>query len=646
MTALQIVRRTRVTLALVVVTTAVLTGFAAGGGVIVLAGLLQLVVALPSLVPALLVPVATAAGLTGCAIVLWRNRTVVSVQHVALWLEERLPELRYALVTAIDPAIAPADRYPALHARVRASDTSSAVRTAWRRPITRSLTAALTVAALLAVLQPQELLGTGGTDLLRRVGNGENEVLANRLEGVIARVSPPAYARMDDSTVEDPVTVAALVGSRVTFQGRGPSSGVTAIVDSTSTEAGEAGRGWTIALQMDTAPAVVTLRDREYRRLVVLETVVDSVPAVRLRLPARDTTYQTVPRGRMTVEAEITDDIGLAHGWFEYMVSTGSAEVFETRTSQGRRIGLDNARTGTLREVIDLDTMRLAPGTVFHIRAVALDHNDVTGPGKGVSDTRTLRIAEPEDSTSINPTPPLPIDSMWMSQRRLNMMTDTLIRMAPQLDRQELTHRSSAYGNAQDEIRQRALAVISILEDDAVGGTFQTQTSTKLREAADLMYEARVNLAITMPDSAMPHMIRVLEILDEIRLANRYYLRGIIQPAAVNVARVRLTGEDPATEEPRRPRAELADERAALAERIAHAASIAREQPDAAVDSLVYIRVAALRLAPDVADALASAAALLRRGESVDTALDRARRALEPPPARIRGPVEWSGIGN
>ena len=395
---------------------------------------------------------------------------------------------------------------------------------------------------------------------------------------------------------------------------------------------------------MPEEPVVVSLHDRDYHRLVVLEPRADSVPVVRLRLPARDTTYQTVPRGRLVVEAELSDDIGLDYGVVEYMVTRGGQESFETKLSHGPRHVLENARTAVLREAVLLDTLGLGPGTVLHIRAVAFDRNDVTGPGRGVSETRTLRIAEPEDSVSINPAPPLPIDSMWMSQRRLNMKTDTLIRERPRLDQKTFVHTSSAYGNAQDEIRQRAVAVIALLEDDGVGGTFETQVSRLLREAVDLMYEARVQLGIAQPDSAMPYMVRVLEILDEIRLANRYYLRGVLRPEAVNVERVRLTGEDPAGKEVREARGVLEDVRVRLAERIERAVGLVERDRQAAADSLTYVRVGALSEAPEVAEALVGVIERLRRGEAVDSALARVRRALEPAPVRLRGPVEWGGI--
>lgn len=645
MTALRIVRRARARLAAVVVIGALLRAFAGGAGVIAIAAAINKLIPLPTLARVLLLPTAVVAALAAAGVVLWRGRAVRSVQRVALWIEERQPQLRFALVTAIDPQIAPADRYPALHAQANAIDTSGIIRDAWRKPILRATAAAVASAVALFILQPGDLLNAATSELLRSASPGPPAPLGNRLKDMVARVRAPAYARAKDATIDNPISVSALIGSRIEFSGEGSPEGVTAVVDSITFNASESRRGWSIATAMGEAPIVMAFHDREYRRLVVLEPQHDSVPAVRLRVPANDTTYQTVPRGKLTFEAELADDIGIDYGFFEYMLSTGSAENFETRTSQGRRFNLRNARSGTLREIIDLDTMRLAPGTVLHIRAVAFDYNDVTGPGKGVSDTRTLRIAEPVDSTSINPTPPLPIDSMWMSQRRLNMKTDTLILRMPKIDRQELVHTSSGYGNAQEDIRQRAMSVIALLEDDAVGGTFQTEVSIKLREAVELMYEARVLLAIAKPDSAMPYMVRVLAILDEIRLANRYYLRGLLRPVAVNIERVRHSGEDPAADEPRKPRKQLSDARARLADRIANAATLVSARRPEAIDSLTYIRVTALRDAPEAAPALGAALELLRRGAAADTALARARRALEPPPARINGPVEWRGVG-
>ena len=78
---------------------------------------------------------------------------------------------------------------------------------------------------------------------------------------------------------------------------------------------------------------------------------------------------------------------------------------------------------------------------------------------------------------------------------------------------------------------------------------------------------------------------------------------------------------------------------------MAYAVTLVNAGRAEAIDSLTYIRAAALRDAPDAAAAIGNALQLLRRGQPADTALSRARRALDPPPAAVRGPIEWRGVG-
>jgi hypothetical protein len=442
----------------------------------------------------------------------------------------------------------------------------------------------------------------------------------------------------------EPANVGALIGSRITLQGNGAPDGVDGVLGATRVAATKAGDGWAITATMPKEPAVLTLRDRGYKRLLALEPQTDSAPAVRLRLPAHDTTYQTVPRGKLRIDATLSDDIGLDYGYVEYMLSSGSEESFDTKVIAGARASFANARTAQLEPTLDFDTLKLSPGSVLHIRVIAYDYNDVTGPGKGVSETRTLKIAEPVDSTSINAAPPLPIDSMWISQRLLNMRTDTLLRTRRAMSREDFVHRSSGYSNGQEDIRKRALAVISLLEDNGVGDAFETQASKMLRQAADLMWTAREDLGVAQPESALPIMKKILKILDDLRLANRYYLRGILKPVAVNIERTRLTGKDSANAQARTPRTELDDPQRALATRIDAAVALARSSPGAAADSLVYIRVSALTNAPMLAGTLQQAIDLLRRGAPADSALARTRRALEPSPRMLTGAGDWEGL--
>jgi hypothetical protein len=577
-------------------------------------------------------------------VVLWRGRAARSVRRVALWIEEHDPTLRYALVTAIDPGLAPAELHRELHAAARGADVDGMVRRAWRHALGRAAIGCVVLGAVLAILQPAGLLRAAGEALARSTVSRPPAPMANRLTALVARVSPPAYSRLPATTMEDPSSVASRIGSRITLAGKGPADGVTATLGERELAAGDDRGGWGVGLTMPKEAVVVTLRDRAYRRLVVLEPVTDSAPAVKLRLPARDTTYQTVPRGKLAIDATLSDDVGLAYGYVEYMLSTGAEESFETKQTNGPRVQFGNEREAALRTTIDLDTMKLGPGSVLHIRVVAFDFNDVTGPGKGVSETRTLRVAEPIDSTSINAAPPLPIDSLLISQRLLNMRTDTLIRTRRKLERTVFEHTSSGYSNTQENIRQRTLAVIGLLEDNGVGGSFETEASKMLREAAELMWTARMQLGIAQPDTAMPYMKKILAILDELRLAHRYYLRGLMKPVAVNIERVRMTGTDKASVGAREARSELGDAHAALVARLDRVAALARSDPAAARDSLTFIRVSALGSAPQVAGALEEAITRLRAGEPVERVLSRARRALEPRARAASGAAEWAGV--
>ena len=583
-------------------------------------------------------PLAIVGALGAGIIVGWRNRRVWSINRVALWIEEieargaPLATLAYAVVTAMDGTMAPASDHPELHAIANRANIERIVRRAWWRMVGVPAILDTGLTAILIAVGPSHLLHLGRHSLTTPSPPAPME---NRLAPLSATVVPPAYSRLPVTALREPANISALIGSQVILSGQGTAAGVTAHTDSLDLAAWDtAASGWAMRIPMPKTPLVLTLRDREYRRLLALEPISDSAPTVKLTLPARDTTYQTIPKGELAIAADMTDDIGLHFAYVEYLISKGAEETFETKQVDGPRVAYGNARVGQLRTAIDLDTMKLGPGSVLHIRVVAHDYNNVTGPGKGVSETRTLRVAEKIDSTSINAAPPLPIDSMWVSQRLLNMRTDTLVDKRRQLSHDTFVNTSAGYGNTQENIRQRALAVIALLEDNGVGGSFQTSASQILREAVDLMWTAREDLGIAHPDSAQPSMRTILKILDELRLAHRYYLRGLMPPVAVNVARVRLTGKDSAAASARLARSQLEDRKAALAARIDAVRSLARTNPQAAADSLVFIRVAALGIAPTVAATLPRVA--------VDSALAQAERALEPKPELTGGRLPWA----
>src|SRR5581483_12479 len=160
---------------------------------------------------------AAVAALVAGGVALWRGRAARSVERVALWIEEHEPSLQYALVTAIDTRIAPVERHAELHRIAEGANVEAFVGRAWRRTVGQAVLLAMVAGGVLAILRPSDILigaVRGLPGLLP--GGGPPAPIANRLASLSARVEPPAYARLRTETIDEPTSVSALIGSRVT----------------------------------------------------------------------------------------------------------------------------------------------------------------------------------------------------------------------------------------------------------------------------------------------------------------------------------------------------------------------------------------------------------------------------------------------
>ena len=101
MTARQRVARTQFLLAAAVVAAAIGWGIALALGTFAVLGFVRLFAAI-RVMNEFGFAFAISLGVVSAAVLLWRARGVASASRVALWVEERLPTLHYALVTAID----------------------------------------------------------------------------------------------------------------------------------------------------------------------------------------------------------------------------------------------------------------------------------------------------------------------------------------------------------------------------------------------------------------------------------------------------------------------------------------------------------------------------------------------------------------
>jgi hypothetical protein len=326
----------------------------------------------------------------------------------------------------------------------------------------------------------------------------------------------------------------------------------------------------------------------------------------------------------------------------------------------------------------------LKAGDVIHVRAVAVDGNDVSGPGKGTSETRTIRIARTGeyDSVAVEGAPPPDAERSVLSQRMLIILAEELEVKRRRLERSALTAESRRIGADQTRLRRQVGEIIfarlgdqpegehahgdelpegklspdELLRaaeqatgagagealDFAEGESPVVAINRPLLEAYNAMWDASRELDIGEPARALPHMRAALAAIQRARRAERIYLRGRPAAVVVDLTRVRLQGQGPVTPAPRRPRSRQADPTQERAERFALAVAMLDSNSAAAVDSLLLLRVESLGDAPQTAEVLGAAIEALRSGRDATEALLRTRRALLGVPVVVDSLGAWS----
>jgi hypothetical protein len=595
----------------------------------------------------------------------WRDRAVVSLDRVALWIEERFPALEYLLITAVE-------RHNELLVPIGAGRGWIALA---RRRAVRALRApALAIAGTVIVLL---LLPDGAIARIRSPHAGDSiertplrsSKRANRLSPLVADVVPPAYTGQRSTTTDEPSDVRALVGSELTLRGRGDPAGVVARIGGDTLAATRDADRWSIRLRVGPRPQAIRLDDGAHQRIVALEPIVDEVPVVTLVAPAHDSVLRTAT-GRIPLVADVGDDFGIASAAFEYIVSSGEGESF---TFKSGTIGAihPGGRTASARASLPLDSLGLEPGDIVHLRAVARDANDVTGPGVGTSETRTIRIARPDeyDSVAVDAAAPSEADKSVISERMLIMLAEALQKKRPSMARDTLLRESHGIALDQKKLRRTVGDVVFTRLGGQPSGEEQSgedqpqkartmqemlaradsatnratdpldfegdespvvAVNKPLLEAYNAMWDASLHLELGEPDRALPFMRRALEAIQRARRAERVYLRGAPPRVVIDISKVRLKGKDKGASSAR-PSLTAADSVVRdRTDRFARIVELSGTNPGAATDSLLVLRIETLGDAPRFAAALGDAASAMRRGDGpgATAALARARRAL------------------
>jgi hypothetical protein len=600
-------------------------------------------------------------GTVVAGLILWRSRHLASIQRVALWIEERVPSLHYSLVTALEGAGAPFTE--GIERTISRESFADITRRAVVHSAGPAIGAAL-VAGLLLYISPSPVFGGGRLAGGAAGSTGRAVPAGSRLDGLDVQVTPPAYSRERSTRLDDPSSVAALVGSRISISGDGAADGVTGDAGGMTLRIADGRRGWTTSLTMPAKPAALTLRDRGYERIIVLEPRPDNPPRIVLTSPERDSILR-VPQLVLRLSATATDDVGLSGAYFEYLISSGSGEIFSARTITTPVVQFNSSRRGSIDATLDLSTLRLSQGDVVSIRAITRDVNTLTGPGLATSDTRTYRIARADeyDSVAVDPAGPLPVDSSAMSQRMLILMTEKLVREQKGLTRQELVRRSTEIGDLEDRIRKRVHEILFEQEggEEADAGAAAPEAAETmpeehahseeavpmhnrdLLEAYNALWEAVRSLQIAEPEPALPPMRVALKALDRARLANRMYLRGLPPKIVVDLARVRMTGKEKGSGNVRTPLTPADSARVRIERRFEEAIGMIEARPADAIRAFTLVQVEALSSSPSFASALGEAIDAMKKGRDATAALLRARRLLSGNPVSQPGLPAWSG---
>ncbi len=651
---------------------AVLRGVLAGAGAGLLVTAIARLATPSSAAPLVLGAVAALAIAVGTW---WRTAVfALSTQRAALWLEERAPTLRYALVTAANDDVAPAAQR-SLEQVLRGSTWEAPARAAlWRSLAGPALFAAVGATAI-AVVPADGSIGRAGSPTS---ATGAATASVAPLGAVTVSLRPPGYTGLAPQQLESPALLRAYPGSVITLQGAGDSTTTQVTLDDRQLPVRASGDRWTSALSSASARALLRVqRVGGDARLIALEPLVDSAPRVTLHAPARDSILRA-PKGTFALSADIHDDLGLARASFDYIISSGEGERFTFRSGSLGALAAGTQRDGALRATLSLDALGLQPGDVLHLRAVARDRNTISGPGIGSSDTRTIRIARTDeyDSVAVEQAPPAEADKSVISQRMLINLTEALVKRAARTSRADVVAESRRIGRDQARLRKQVSDIIfSRLGDDADGEHFHgdghghaendslgsgpltpeqllkaaeraTQISgaptdfehdetpvvainRPMLEAYNAMWDAGRALDGGEPRKAIPPMYVALAAIQRARSAERLYLRGTPPRVVVDLARVRLTGKDKGTPGARTPRLATDAARRPLLARFARALDVLARDPGAGVDSLIVLRLAVAESRPAAASALEGAIGELRGSRDATASLLRARRALD-----------------
>jgi hypothetical protein len=456
------------------------------------------------------------------------------------------------------------------------------------------------------------------------------------IDSVSVHVTPPAYVGGRGETFTSPAQISVLAGSRVRLEVASAAEGVAAEIAGqsrlslTRNGAGFAGE-WIAAHSTAVAirPDGGEGRDAKFLSVMV---VPDAPPVIRVLTPGKDVTVAG-PKGRITIEVDAQDDLGLASLAVRFTKASGGGEAL-TFTEGEVPLNLTRVDERHWRGRADwvLDGLELSEGDVLVYRAVARDRNpngsavqseqyliEVGGRAGAVGSGFALPAEEKKYAISqqmviykteqlIASAKGLPSRSLgegWLDQNRLLAIEQRMVRA-------EVVFLGG--GEVEDEVEEAAHS------HEVAEGRLENAGRAEMLRAINFMSRAEAQLNGGRTTEALALEREALRSLERAFDRRRYFLRTLPERSRIDATR-RLSGEVKDARSWLRDRRRVApsaglDQQRGVMRDLAVAANTG-----AGVDAGLAARVAAL----DAADASLQQAAVALAAAATD---DQRRQAV------------------
>jgi len=558
------------------------------------------------------------AGVAGLGVVAWSQRALGRVTRMAAAeCIEAAGSLDNLVVTTVDlherpRAVADGIRDEIARqagARVTELDVTRVVPLG--QPLAVAMTVALGAVVLVTMGWPGSLGPRDGWPVPAVFG-ARVQASTPGIDGVTVQVVPPDYSGRPSETFTAPVQITVVAGSRVRLMVASEADGVVAeLAGLPSLElsgdrdgfAGEwlAERSTGVAIR----PAGGAGRDTKFLSVIV---VPDASPVIRVPTPGKDVAI-TGTKGRLAIEVEAQDDLGLASLVVKFTKASGGGESLtftegEVPLAISRPDGRPDDRHWRGRAEWILDGLDLSDGDVLVYRAMARDRNPNGGPvqseqylvevgrlagavGSGFAlpaeekkyaISQQMVIYKTEQLiASVKGLPSRSLGEGWLEQNQMLAVEQRMVRA-------EVVFLGG--GDVQDEVEEAAHS------HEVTEGRLASTGRAEMLKAINFMSRAEGELNAGRAPEALVLEREALKSLERAFDRRRYFLRTLPDRSRIDVTR-RLTGN-------------LKDARSWTRERLALEAPAGLEQQRAVmrdltaaanggdVDAALAARVAAL----------------------------------------------------